>query len=164
MLTWSLKHLSPTNPHYRLIFALIFVGAPLVLPTVIDITLHTKCISHRFSLLCAWATSQIRSKNDHDACTRYASPEAEERYWALAKSWEKRLASSNARSKADAQMLTKIPLIMSYTPALLPRYRTHRIRCRDTTTSATLAGEGEYYLSARVFYAPDLAASIKTQE
>ncbi|KAF8075730.1 hypothetical protein FPV67DRAFT_1776415 [Lyophyllum atratum] len=118
----------------RIFFALIFVSAPLIVPRLIDLSSHS--LRH---LLC---TRRFLSRTlRRDDNTRYASPEEEQRYWASAIPAQRWLDSTSARARAHAKLIKEIPLITSYTPALLPLYREPRGKVE----------EGEYYLSARAF-------------
>ncbi|GLB33146.1 hypothetical protein LshimejAT787_0100310 [Lyophyllum shimeji] len=143
VLIWTFKHFKTPagSTCCSILFALIFVSAPLVIPSILS---HRCSLRAQLDFVYAWATSRTRfriSQREHD--TRYASPAEEERYWARAIQGQIWLSSSNARVKADAKLVTKIPLITSYTPALLPPYRVPRAR--------NTAHDKEYYLSARTF-------------
>ncbi|KAI0052685.1 hypothetical protein FA95DRAFT_1553344 [Auriscalpium vulgare] len=57
----------------------------------------------------------------------YKSTAEEQRYWDVAARWRHRLAASDARfgglNPSFSQYMTRIPLLFSYVPSLLPDYR-----------------------------------------
>ncbi|KAI0314505.1 hypothetical protein OF83DRAFT_1174677 [Amylostereum chailletii] len=54
---------------------------------------------------------------------RYRTPAAEQAYWDTAARWRRALSASDARSFDPPPCLTPVPLVASYVPRLLPRYR-----------------------------------------
>lgn len=109
---------------------LIFTTVLLASPVVAGLLWHMGPRFLRRLLVSLWPARKY---------SPYGSPLQEDQYWAAAELYGRRLRSSDARFRGTRTAIeNRIPVITSYTPALLPWYRQRRRRKAP-----------EYYLSLR---------------
>jgi hypothetical protein len=135
------------NEIIRIAFAMTCIGLPLIIPSIRYLSFGSLAKWYdraRYIWSRRWQILRPRKPPLDDCYGTYLTvltPQQESDYWESALSSQKHLAFSHAHRAS----MGSLPVIMSYKPALLPRYRTKRSDVDRIDMSP------EYYLSARTF-------------